>query len=185
VVWALCATGLSFGQPRKTFPTMAQMHGGNHPTQPPKQNGAKQEHLGQWMARHSNLPPAEQQKALEKEPGFHDLPPETQQRIRNRLTELNNMSPEQRERVVARTEAMEHLNPQQRQQVRGAMQQLGSLPEDRRRMVARAFKDLRDMPEGQRQSVMNSDRFKGQFSDQERGTISNLLAVEPYGVLPK
>lgn len=145
---------------------------------PPKQ--PKQEHLSQWMERHNNLSPAEQQKALENEPGFRDLSPDAQQRVRDSLTKLNNMSPEQRRRMVARTEAMEHLTPQQRTQVRGALGQLGSLPEDRRRMVARAFRDLREMPEPQRQAIMNSDRFRSQFSDQERGTLNNLLAVEPY-----
>src|ERR1700735_104310 len=46
--------------------------------QAPKQNGAKgnQEHMAQWMDRHNNLPLEEQQKALEKEPGFRDLPPQ-------------------------------------------------------------------------------------------------------------
>ena len=47
-------------------------------------------------------------------------------------------------------------------------------------MVARAFRDLREMPEPQRQAILNSDRFRGQFSDQERGALSSLLAVEPY-----
>jgi hypothetical protein len=75
---------------------------------------------------------------------------------------------------------MERLTPPQRQQVRGAMQQLGGLPEDRRRFVARAFRDLREMPQPQRQAILNSDRFRGQFSDQERNTLSSLLAVEPY-----
>jgi hypothetical protein len=60
------------------------------------------------------------------------------------------------------------------------MQQLGGLPEDRRRLVARAFRDLREMPQPQRQAILNSDRFRGQFSDQERNTLSSLLAVEPY-----
>jgi hypothetical protein len=78
----------------------------------------KQEHLGQWMDRHSNLPLADQQKALESEPGFKDLPPQTQQAMRNRLTQLNNMTPEQRRRVIEHTEVMEHLTPQQRQEVR-------------------------------------------------------------------
>jgi hypothetical protein len=139
-----------------------------------------QEHLAQWMDRHSNLPLPEQQRALENEPGFRELPPQTQQRMRDRLTQLNNMSPEQRRRILDRTEAMERLTLPQRQQVRGAMQQLGSLPEDRRRLVARAFRDLREMPQPQRQAVLDSDRFRGQFSDQERGTLSSLLAVEPY-----
>jgi hypothetical protein len=154
-----------------------------HPVQAPKQNGGakpKQEHLGQWMDRHSNLPLADQQKALENEPGFRELPPQTQQAMRNRLTLLNNMTPEQRRRVLEHTEAMEHLTPPQRQQVRGALEQYQGLPEDRRRMVARAFRGLREMPEPQRQAFMNSDRFRGEFSDQERNTLSNLLAVEPY-----
>ncbi len=64
----------------------------------PKQN---QEHLAQWMDRHSNLPLADQQKALENEPGFRDLPPQTQQRMRDRLTQLNNMTPDQRQRILA------------------------------------------------------------------------------------
>jgi hypothetical protein len=139
-----------------------------------------QEHLGQWMDRHSNLSLPEQQRALEKEPGFRDLPAQTQQAMRNRLTELNNMTPEQRRRKLERTEAMERLTPSQRDQFRGAMQQYGGLPEDRRRMVARAFRDLREMPPPQRQAILNSDRLRGQFSEQERSTLSGLLAVEPY-----
>ena len=142
--------------------------------------GQQQEHLAQWMDRHRNLPLPQQQQALEREPGFRDLPAQTQQRMQDRLTQLNNMPPEQRKRLLERTEALEQLSPQQRQQVRGALQQLSSLPVDRRRLVARAFRDLREMPVPQRDAVLASDRFHGQFSDQERGTLSGLLAVEPY-----
>lgn len=142
-----------------------------------KQN---QEHLAQWMDRHSNLPLPEQQRALENEPGFRDLPPQTQQRMRDRLTQLNGMPLEQRQRLLERNEVIEHLTPAQRQQFRSSVQQLGRLPEDRRRLVARAFRDLREMPQPQRQAILSSDRFRSQFSDQERGTLSNLLAVEPY-----
>jgi hypothetical protein len=141
---------------------------------------ANQEHLAQWMDRHSNLPLADQQKALENEPGFRDLPPQTQQAMRNRLTQLNSMTPEQRRRILERTEEMERLTPPQRQQVRSALEQYRGLPEDRRRLVARAFRDLREMPQPQRQAIMSQDRFRSQFSDQERNTLSNLLAVEPY-----
>ncbi len=153
-----------------------------HPAQGAKTLGPKpnQEHLAQWMERHNNLPLSDQQRALESEPGFRDLPPQTQQRMRDRLTQLNSMPPEQRRRILEHTERMEHLTPPQRQQVRGALDQYRGLPEDRRRLVARAFRDLREMPQPQRQAILNSDRFRGQFSDQERNTISDLLAVEPY-----
>ncbi|RXH57191.1 hypothetical protein GRAN_0501 [Granulicella sibirica] len=60
------------------------------------------------------------------------------------------------------------------------MTQLGGLPEDRRRAVARAFRDLRSMPDNQRQQYLNSPAYRSQFSDQERGTINNLMSVEPY-----
>ncbi len=137
-----------------------------------------QEHLPQWMERHQNLSPAEQQRALENEPGFRQLPPQTQQRMRERLSQLNGMNPQQRTHVLERAEQMENLSPQQRQQVRGAMAQLGSLPMDRRKAVARAFRDLRDMPPQQRQAYLSSEYLQRQFSPEERATLTNLMAVE-------
>ena len=160
---------------------LCQGTGGVRPHLPPIRGGpGRGEHLTQWMDHHKNLSPPQQQRALEGEPGFHDLPPHVQQRMRDRLTELNNMPPERRQRMMAHTEAMERLSPEQRQQVSGALLQLGGLPMERRRMVARAFHDLRNMPPEQRQATLMSDRFRSQFSDQERSTLSNLVAVEPY-----
>jgi hypothetical protein len=142
--------------------------------------GDNQQHLAQWMENHRNLSPADQQRALENEPGFHDLPPQTQQRMRDRLAQLNNMNPEQRDRTLDRTEALERLTPQQRQQWRGAVQQLNSLQPARRLLAARAILDLREMPPEQRQQVIDSPRFRAQFSDEERSMIGTLLTAEPY-----
>ncbi len=151
---------------------------------PPRPNqrppAQKQDHLPQWMERHSNLTPEQQQKELENLPGFHDLPPQSQQRLRNQLTQLNSMPPEQRRRMLERNEAIEHLNPAQKQQFRSAVGEFNSLPIDRRRLVARAFRDLREMPPQQRDALLNSDRTRAQFSEQERATLSGLLAAEPY-----
>jgi hypothetical protein len=181
VLAALVFTSFADAQPAQKGggPRLNAPHA-NVPHAPSNHPGQNQEHLAQWMDRHSSLPLDQQQKALENEPGFRDLPSETQQRMRDRLTQLNNMPPEQRRRLLERNEAMANLSVPQRQQIRGAMQQFSSLPQDRRRLVARAFRDLREMPEPQRQAILNSDRFRGQFSDQERSTLSNLLAVEPY-----
>ncbi len=176
VVCAPCTAqpgGQKGAGPHMGGPRMPSSPGSGH-------SGKNQEHLPQWMARHSEMPLAEQQKALESEPGFHDLPAETQQRLRDRLTQLNSMPPEQRRRLLERNEAIANMSVAQRQQFRGAMQQFSGLPQDRRRLVGRAFRDLREMPEPQRQAMMNSDRFRSQFSDEERSTLNNLLAVEPY-----
>lgn len=171
---ALAATGAEAQPGQRRGPTAPT------PTHSPVGPQKNQEHLAQWMNRHSNLPVADQQRALEREPGFHDLSPQVQQRMRDRLTQLNNMPPERRERAMAQTEAMEHLDPQQRQQVRGAMTQLSSLPPERRRAVVHAFRDLRNLPPDQRQAALNSDRVRTSFTDGERSTLSNLVTIEPY-----
>jgi hypothetical protein len=132
------------------------------------------------LNQHSGLSPSQQQLALEKEPGFHDLPAPTQQRMRERLTQLNAMTPEQRARIVARTEAMEKLTPEQRTQVRASMQQVASLPPASRRAVERAFRTLRGMNPAQREAYLNSPDIRSQFTDQERSTLSSLMAAEPY-----
>ena len=179
---------VAIAQPQRPAGSMhpsAGAPGGRQMPKPPNggnqgQGARNQEHLSEWMNRHRDLPASQQQKALESEPGFRELPAQTQQRMRDRLTELNNMRPAQRDRLIERNEMMEHLSVPQRQQVRGAMSQLGNLPEDRRRVVARTFRDLRAMPEGERQQYLNSPAIRNQFNDQERGTLNNLMAVEPY-----
>jgi hypothetical protein len=179
VLALLCASAALNAQPPQVLKPAAPSRNGVNPRSAigPRQN---QEHLAQWMERHRDLPLAKQHSALQNEPGFRQLPPQTQQRYLDRLTQLNNMPEEKRRRILERNEALEHLTQPQRQQVVSAMHQLSGLPVDRRRLVARAFRDLREMPDPQRQAILSSDRIRGQFSEPERSTLTNLLAVEPY-----
>lgn len=142
-------------------------------------NATRGEHLQQWMASHNALNPRDQQRALEREPGFNQLPQQTQQRMLDRLQRLNSMAPEQRERVLTRSEQMERLSPVQRGEVRSAMGELGALPQDRRRAVAHTFRELRPMSPEQRNQILNSPEYRQQFNDQERSTLNNLLNVSP------
>jgi hypothetical protein len=138
-----------------------------------------QQHLGQWMQSRSNMSLADQHRALENEPGFRNLPPQEQQQLHNQLTRLNNMQPQQRQRLIDHQDEMERMTPPQRQQLKNTMAELGSLPEDRQHAVAHAFHQALAMPEGQRQAWMNSPQFRGQFNDNERGTINHLLTIQP------
>lgn len=147
---------------------------------PPTRPSPNQEHLQQWLERHQTLPLQEQLRQLQNEPGFSELPPQTQQRYRDRLIQLNNMNPGQRDRILQRNEALERMSVPERQQYRAAVQRFAAAPPDRRRMMARAVLDLRAMPPDQRQAVINSDRFRAEFSDGERSTLTSLLSVEPY-----
>jgi hypothetical protein len=136
-------------------------------------------HLSEWMNQHSNLTPAQQQQALENEPGFRELPSVTQERLRDQLAKLNAMPPQQRARWTANTEAMERLTPDQRAQVRGALQQAAALPPPQRGVVERNFRQLRELPADQREEVMNSERYRAQMNDAQRAALSNLLHIEP------
>jgi len=173
VYWALLLV-----LPLAVAPCFARPQPGGQ--QHPRFENNQQPHLGTWLQRHGNLSPAEQEKALQKEPGFSRLNPETQQRLIERLRQLNRMPPNQRQRAVDHIEALEHMTPQMRQQVRASVQEFHALPEDRQRLMKKAFRDLREYPPEQRQAMMNSNQFQAQFTPQERNILGNILAAEPY-----
>jgi hypothetical protein len=47
-------------------------------------------------------------------------------------------------------------------------------------MMKGAFQDLRAVPPDQRPMVLNSSRYQGAFSPEERGILSDMLRAEPY-----
>ena len=152
-------------------------------TNPPKNNsankGAQPGKMGQWLENHKNLPPDQQQKLLESDPNFKKLPPERQAELRERLRKFNSLPPAQRERALNRMHYMASLSPEQRQQIRDAGKELQGLPQDRQVMVHKALRHLRQMDPQERQQDMDSDRFKSTFTEQERGIITKLAAINP------
>jgi hypothetical protein len=54
------------------------------------------------------------------------------------------------------------------------------MPPDRQVLMRGAFRDLRGVPPDQRSIVLNSSRYQGVFSPEERGVLSDMLRVEPY-----
>jgi len=125
-------------------------------------------HAGDWLRRYKDLPPEEQERALQNDPVFRRLPPAQQQLLRQRLQHFSSLPPQQQLRMLNRMETWEHLTPEQKEQARHVFSQFRQLPPGRRMMVATAVHHLREMPPDQREQVINSDRFKGMFSDQER-----------------
>jgi hypothetical protein len=134
----------------------------------PRPPAVGQKHGGDWLRAHRDLPLADQQKALQNDPQFRKLPPQQQQRLVNRLHTFNSLSPQEQQQRLNRVEVWEHLTPQQKQQARQLNSQWKQLSPERRKMMKTAIGDLRAMPPEQRESVLESDRFKGMFSDQER-----------------
>ena len=136
----------------------------------PGQNAAAAQrgHAGDWLRKYKDMPPVEQERALKSDPAFQHLGPQQQQQLRERLQHFSNLPPQQQLRMLNRMETWEHLTPAQQQQARQVFSQIKQLPINRQRMVTTAIRDLRTMPSEQREQVINSDRFKGMFSDEER-----------------
>jgi Protein of unknown function (DUF3106) len=142
-----------------------------------KKGGGGGRKMGQWLEAHKNLPPDQQLKLLESEPAFKKLPPERQNALRDRLKKFNSLSPEKREQAFQRMQFLASLSQQQREQLRDASQQLKGLPPERQVAVHTALRHLRQMPPAERQQVIQSDRFRSNFSDQEQKLIGQLAAL--------
>ncbi|HEY2362090.1 MAG TPA: DUF3106 domain-containing protein [Candidatus Angelobacter sp.] len=147
----------------------------NHPAQ---KGGRK---MGDWLQAHKDLPLDQQIKLLESESGFKKLPADRQAALRDRLKKFNSLPPDKREQALQRMEFLSKLTPQQRQELRSANEQLKGLPPERQVAVHKALRHLRQMPSAERQQVIQSDRFKTTFSDQEQKLISQLAEMSPAG----
>lgn len=141
---------------------------------------APQGHLGAWLNEHRGVPIQQQEQMLRRDPSFSRLPKSDQQRLIQQLHRVDQMPEAQRERRLARAEALERLSPQQRSQVNLAMRRWSTMPANRQTMMRQAFRDLRGVPPDQRDTVLNSERYRENFSSDERGILSEVLRVEPY-----
>ena len=137
-------------------------------------------HLGAWLNEHRNLPVQDQERIQRNDPSFRRLTPTNQQRLVQQLHQVNGLTEEQRQRRLARTEIIEHLSPQDRMQVERSYRRWPTLPVERQALMKAAFRDLRSVPVDQRQTVLNSSRYQGVFTPEERGILSDFLRVEPY-----
>ncbi len=117
---------------------------------------------------------------LRTDPTFNRLAPSDQQRVVRQLHQVNQMPEEQRQRRLARAEVLEHMSPQDRMRVNLSARRWATLPADRQALMRNAFRDLRAVPVDQRQTVLNSNRYQGVFSPEERGILTDVLRAEPY-----
>lgn len=158
-------------------------NGGGYPGSAVVRPGPPQperEHLGEWLRQHQNMTLPEQERALRTEPGFHRLPPARQQRLLERLQQLDAMPPARRERMLARLETWERLSQEQRQQVRVGILEVHQMPFDRQAMIHRAVRDLSEFPQSQRGDILNSPEFRRHYSDYERQVLATLMMAQPY-----
>jgi hypothetical protein len=143
----------------------------------PPQTVPRPGHSGNWLNQYRNVPPAQQERALEQDPQFRSLPPQRQQQLRQRLQKFSSLPPQQQERILNRMETWEHLTPEQKQTARGLYQQMQKLPPGRRDMVENAIRDLRQMSPEQRQEALSSPRYRNTFTSQERNMLNGITQL--------
>jgi hypothetical protein len=160
---------------------------GRDRAQGPRSEWHHQGGAGSWLRRHQDLPPAEQQRALERDPAFQHLPPERQQALRQHLDHFNSLPPEQRQRVLQRMETWARLTPAQKDRARNVFSQYRNLPEDRRQALNRAYRNLHDMAPQDRQRAIDSPAYRNTFTDQERDILHGMadLNVGPPPNVPR
>ena len=176
VLAGVCLAQKPAAHPASPPPRQAQQQPIARQAAPPSQKeghaaAQAQGHAGDWLRRYKDLSPQEQESELQKDPAFHRLPKAQQERYLQRLQNFSNLPPQRQLQILNRMETWEHLTRDQKQEARQVWGQMKQLPPGRRRMVHTAIDDLRSMPADQRENVINSDRFKGMFSDQERGLM--------------
>jgi hypothetical protein len=135
---------------------------------PSAPNHPGEAHAGDWLRKYQGLPPGEQERALQNDPGFRRMSPAQQQHLRPWLHYFASLPPREQQRIVGNMDRWAHLTPEQKQQARVVFGQMRQLPPDRRRMVTMAVRDLSAMPPEERERVINSGRFKKMFSPEER-----------------
>src|SRR5580658_6951221 len=138
------------------------------PTAPNHQGEA---HAGDWLRRYKGLPPGEQDRALQNDPGFRHMTPQQQQRLRQQLHYFASLPPREQQRIVDNMDRWAHLTPEQKQQAREVFGRMQQLPPERRPMVRSAIRDLSAMPPERREEIINSNRFKRMFSPEERDVM--------------
>ena len=131
-------------------------------------------HAGDWLRKYKDVPPAQQQKALESDPQFRNLPAERQERLKERLQRFSSLPPERQQRILNRMETWEHLTPEQQAKARDVFGRFRQLPDDRQNQVRSAVRDLQAMSPQDRQRTLNSDKFKNQFSSNERDILDEM-----------
>src|SRR6201993_2002316 len=134
-------------------------------------------HAGDWLRRYKDLPPEEQERALQNDPAFRRLPPMQQERLRQRLQHFSSLSPDEQLRMLNRMETWEHLTREQKQQARQIFSEMRELPPARRYQVRQAIRELRAMPPDQREHEIDSDQYRNRFTDHERDMIRGITRL--------
>jgi len=119
------------------------------------------------------MPPAEQQRALER------LSPGQRQKLQERLRRFNQLPPEQQQTLRNLYNRLHQLPASQQQSVRKAINRFSNQVPDRQRAMRDELRSLAALPEQDREARMASQEFRNRFNRREQGIVRDMLPVLP------
>ena len=134
-------------------------------------------HSGDWLRKYKDLPPDQQQKALENDPQFRKLPPDRQVLLQQQLRRFSALPPERQKVILKRMETWEHLTEAQKKAAKTVFTRIRQLPPARRKLMTAAIRDLRRMDPQQREQALDSAEYHTRFSNQERDLLKGVLKL--------
>lgn len=134
-------------------------------------------HAGDWLRKYKDLPPDQQQKALESDPQFRKLPPDRQVLLQQQLHRFSSLPPDKQKIILKRMETWEHLTEAQKKAAKTVFTKIRQLPPARRKLMAGAIRDLRKMDPQQREQALDSSEYHSKFSNQELDLLKGVLKL--------
>lgn len=119
------------------------------------------------------LPPAEQQKALNR------LPPDQRHRLEERLQRFNALPPEQQQALKTLYNRLHELPPQRQEGVRKSINKFAEQAPERQQAMRDELRRLAALPQQERQAHMNTAEFRGRFSKKEQEVLRDMSALLP------
>ncbi len=134
-------------------------------------------HAGDWLRKYKDLPPDQQQKALENDPQFRKLPPDRQVLLQQQLRRFSALPPQRQKIILQRMETWEHLTDAQKKAAKTVFTKIRQLPPARRKLMTSAVRELRKMDPQQREQALDSAEYRGKFSNQELDLLKGVLKL--------
>ena len=169
-----------FAQPRDTFRPVQNVSPNNRARRAePKRPNSSRGSMNAFVQRLMEVNPARRREMLANNRRFQRLPTAQRRTIEARLERFDKLPANDRELMVQRYQLFSRLGPNRQSQARTVYREWSELPRARRNRITQVVRRLRNTPPKGRQDLLESERFAGQFDQDDRAIIEKLLSLTP------
>ena len=167
-ILALCA--LAFGMiVESTAHAQGRRGAMSRPNNSPQRQGRGPDRTP--IEEFETMPPAEQQKALNR------LPPEQRQKLQERLQRFNQLPPERQQALKNLYNRLHQLPPERQDAVRKSINKLSQQPPERQQAMRQDLRSMASMSPQERKAHMATPEFRGKFNKKEQEIVRDMSEV--------